>query len=228
MESLTIEPFGRFAEGMARFLPNLLNAVLIFAAGVLLAILLKFLVAKIFKALGVDEISEKYSLTAILRKGGIKEPVSILTARLVGWAIVLLFGSVSLWALNIPAVGRLIEKFFVYLPHVFVAAVILLFGYVLGNFLGRAALIAAVNAGSKVSGLIGKIVKFTVVLLSATMAFEQLGIGKIAALIAFGIIFGGVVFAFALSFGLGGRDIAREYLEKKIRGEEKKDEIQHL
>lgn len=45
------------------------------------------------------------------------------------------------------------ESFLLYLPNVFVAALILLFGYLLGNFFGRAALIASVNAGIKFSGL---------------------------------------------------------------------------
>jgi hypothetical protein len=63
------------------------------------------------------------------------------------------------------------------------------------------------------------------------MALEQLGIGRETIVIAFAIIFGGIVLAFALAFGLGGRDAAKEYLEKKIkgdRGEDEKDEISHL
>jgi hypothetical protein len=85
-----------------------------------------------------------------------------------------------------------------------------------------------VNAGIKLSGLIGKIVKLSVFLLALTMALEQLGIGRGTIVIAFSIILGGVVIALAIAFGLGGKDIAREYLEKKIRCEEKKDDISHL
>jgi len=98
----------------------------------------------------------------------------------------------------------------------------------LGNFFGRAALIASVNAGIKISGLIGRFVKFTVFILSGTMALEQLGIARGTIIISFAIIFGGIVLALAIAFGLGGRDIAKEYLEKKVKGEEKKDEINHL
>jgi len=66
-------------------------------------------------------------------------------------------------------------------------------------------------------------------LLAVTMALEQLDIGRGTIVIAFAIIFGGIVLALAIAFGLGGRDIAKEYLEKKIKGEEeKKDEISHL
>ncbi|MEW6215921.1 MAG: hypothetical protein AB1478_12085, partial [Nitrospirota bacterium] len=65
-------------------------------------------------------------------------------------------------------------------------------------------------------------------LLALTMALEQLGIGRGTIVIAFAIIFGGVVLALAIAFGLGGRDIAKEYIERKIKGEERKDDISHL
>jgi hypothetical protein len=85
-----------------------------------------------------------------------------------------------------------------------------------------------VNAGIRVSGMIGKLVRLTVFLLSVTMSLEQLGIGSGTSIIAFSIVFGGAVLALSIAFGLGGRDIAKEYLEKKIRGEEKEDDINHL
>jgi len=40
--------------------------------------------------------------------------------------------------------------------------------------------------------------------------------------------FGGIILALSLAFGLGGREIAKEYLEKKLKSEEKKDEISYL
>lgn len=38
-------------------------------------------------------------------------------------------------------------------------------------------------------------------------------------LVAFGITFGGLIFALALAFGLGGRDLAREILERRLNPE---------
>ena len=141
---------------------------------------------------------------------------------------VISFFILSLRSLNVPVIERILERFILYLPNVFVATVILFFGYMLSNFLGRTALITAVNAGLKLSGLIGRFVKLTIFLLAVTMALEQLGIGRETIIISFAIIFGGIVLALATAFGLGGRDIAKEYLEKKIKGDEKKDEISHL
>jgi len=64
------------------------------------------------------------------------------------------------------------------------------------------------------------------------MAMEQLGIARGTVLAAFTIIFGGLVFALALAFGLGGKDIARKYLERRFKLEETEqnqdDEIKHI
>jgi Mechanosensitive ion channel, conserved TM helix len=228
LQRAVIEPLERFLERILQFLPNLLSFILILVSGIVLGFFLKIFFSKFFRAIRLDGFSERSGMADILQKGGIMEPVSLILSRLIGWLTVTIFVFISLRSLDIPAIEQILERFILYLPNVFVAALILFFGYLLSNFLGRAALIAAVNAGWQVSGLAGKLVKLTVFLLAVTMALEQLGIGRGTIVIAFAIIFGGVVLALSIAFGLGGRDIAKDYLERKIKGEEKKDEISHL
>jgi hypothetical protein len=228
LRSILIEPLTRFYEGILDFLPNLLTSLLILVVGIIISKILQSVFLRIFQALHIDRFSEKSGLMELLKKGGLQETLSEFLSKLVGWITVVIFAIIALRALALPTVENLFSQFLLYLPQVFVASLILVFGHMLGNFFGRAALIASVNAGIRVSGFIGKFVKFTVFILAATMALEQLGIGKETVGIAFAIIFGGVVLALSLSFGLGGRDIAREYLEKKLKDEEKKDDITHL
>jgi hypothetical protein len=229
--NIIIDSFEQFYRNVLQFLPNFFAFLLILIIGILLGRALHIIFLKIFKAIGLDKFSEKSGVIDLLRRGGIKDSVSILLAKLVRWITIIIFTIIALRALELPTIEGIFEKFLLYLPNVFVAAVILLFGYLLGNFFGRAALIASVNAGIRIAGVIGRFVKFTVFLLAATMALEQLGIGKETIIIAFAIIFGGVVLALALALGLGGKETAKEYIEKKLKGEEeeeKKDEISHL
>ncbi|MGZ5479978.1 MAG: mechanosensitive ion channel family protein, partial [Candidatus Aminicenantales bacterium] len=62
------------------------------------------------------------------------------------------------------------------------------------------------------------------------MAFEQLGIGRSTVIAAFTIALGGIVLALALAFGLGGKDLARGFLEKRFKknGDGEHDELKHL
>ncbi|MEW6162167.1 MAG: hypothetical protein AB1606_02440 [Nitrospirota bacterium] len=228
LRKLIIEPLDKFFEKVLHFLPELLSSILIFITGIILGLILKTIFLRFFRAIKLDKFSERSGMLEMLKKGGIKEPISLILSKLIGWLTIISFSILSLYSLDVPAIERVLERFLLYLPNIFVAALILFFGYLLSNFLGRAALVAAVNAGIKLSGLIGRLVKLTIFLLALTMALEQLGIGRGTIVIAFAIIFGGVVLALAIAFGLGGRDIAKEYLEKKIKGEEKKDDISHL
>ena len=63
------------------------------------------------------------------------------------------------------------------------------------------------------------------------MALEHLGVGRQVLMASFTILFGGVVLALALAFGLGGRHLAREALEKALRRSRQDgeaDRLQHL
>lgn len=228
LEKVIIEPFNRFLERSQEFLPNLISFILVLFVGIVLGFVLKNIFLRFFRAIKLDKFSERSGMVEMLKKGGVKEPISLVLSRLIFWLTIIIFFIMSLRSLSVPVIEQILERFILYLPNVFIAAVILSLGYLLSNFLGRTALIASVNAGLKLSGLIGKFVKLTVFLLAVTMALEQLGIGRETIIISFAIIFGGIVLALALAFGLGGRDIAKEYLEKKIKGDEKKDEISHL
>jgi hypothetical protein len=230
LQKIVFEPFQKSLENIMAFLPNLLTSLFLLIAGIIIALVVKIISTKFLKAVGLDGFAARFGLADLLKKGGIRDPLSVLLSKFIGGIIVLVFAILSMRALEVLVVEKLLEKFLLYLPNILVALLIILSGYLLGNFFGRTALIAAVNAGMRLSRLVGAFVKYTIVILSATMALEHVGTGKETVEIAFAIVFGGVVFAFALAFGLGGRDMAKEYLAKKIRGEkdQEQDGIDHL
>ncbi|MFA4915090.1 MAG: hypothetical protein WC560_00285 [Syntrophales bacterium] len=228
LQRIIIEPLDKCLENFLQFLPAILTSIFIFILGIFLGLILKFIFSRFLRAIKLDKLSERFGVVEIIQKAGVKEPVSLVISRFIGWITIIIFSILSLQSLNFPVIERILETFLLYLPNVFIAAVILFLGHLLGNFFGRAALIASVNAGIKISGLIGRFVKIAIFLITLTMALEQLGIGRETMVIAFAIIFGGIVLAFAIAFGFGGRDIAKNYIEKKVKGEGDKDDFSHL
>jgi len=229
MKDVIIEQFKSFLEKVASFLPNILIGIVLIVLGLVIAWLLKLFITRAGQVLRIDHFSERSGLVQILHKSGIKDPLSRLLGKLIYWIVLITFIIMGLDAFQVPAVENILSTFLLYLPNVIVAGVLLFLGYLLGNFLGRAALIASVNAGLAFSGLVGRLVKYTVFIMAVAMALELLGIGKDTVLIAFAIIFGGVVLALSIAFGLGGRDAAKEYIEKMLKEKkEKEDEIEHL
>lgn len=228
VHKIIIEPFQKCYENLLYFLPSLLTSLVILIIGFVLSYVLRFIISRVLKAVKVDRFLESTGIFEVLARGGIKEPSSLLISKIVEWLTVFTFVIIAMQNLKIPTVEHLVERFFLYLPNVFVASFILIIGYLLSNFFGRAILIASVNAGITQARLIGKFVRAAVFILSATMALEQLGIGRDTVIVAFTIIFGGLVLAVAIACGLGGKDIARNYLEKKTKEDDKEDDVQHL
>jgi hypothetical protein len=232
LQRIIIDPFESFYEKFLTFMPYFLTSLALLIVGIILGGLLRMIFLRIFRAVNLDKAAERLGLFEMLVRGGIRESLSAFIARIIGWLTFFTFAVVALQTLRIPTVEQLLERFFLYLPSVFTAAVILLFGYIFSNFFGRAALIASVNAGLKQAGMVGRFVKLTVFVLSTTMALEQLGIGRDTVLIAFAILFGGIVLALAIAFGFGGKDIAKNYLERNVHEggeeEETRDDIHHL
>jgi hypothetical protein len=230
MNNIFIEPFQRFIERIAGFLPSLLTGLVIIVVGIIISWLLKKISTMVARFLKIDRLTDRLGIMQVLQKSGYTEPFSKLIGLVVYWIVLISFLIIGLDAFRIPAVENLLTEFLLYLPNIIVAFMIVIAGYILGNFFSRAALIASVNAGVTFSGLIGKFVRFTVFIMAVTMALELLGIGEDTVLIAFTIVFGGVVLALSIAFGFGGRDAAKEYIDN-MRGEKKdedKDEISHI
>lgn len=228
MENLFLEPFKDFAHKVAGFLPNLLSGIIIIILGICIAYFVRKALTRVSLFLKVDRLSEKTGVEQVLKRGGIRSTLSGVIGQVAFWIILISFMIMGIDALKMPAAENMLEAFWRYLPNVIASAIVIVVGYLLGNFLGRAALIASVNAGLALSGLIGKFVKFTVFIMSATMAMEMLGIGQDTVLIAFAIVFGGVVLALAIAFGFGGRDAAKDYIDRMLKEKGSEDDISHI
>lgn len=202
------------ADRLAAVLPGVLAACALLVAGLTLAWLSRAILVRLLAALdrplrdwGVDQ--------ALLRAGFSRSPREVL-ARLVSWLIALVFALLALDALVAPGGAAVTLLVVGLLPHLVAALAIVLIGWLVGNFLGHAALIAAVNAQVAEARLLGRVVRLAVVTFAVATALTHLGIGKEMVLLVFGISFGGLVLALALAFGLGGRHLARRALERRF------------
>jgi hypothetical protein len=217
-----------FYERVLLFMPNFFAAVILLIIGIVLARILRLVFLRTFRAINVDRFWDRAGMRDVLNRGGIKQPLSAELSIIVYWLTLLIFVVIALNMLHIPAVDVVFARFFLYLPNVFTAVVILLVGYLLSNFLARAALIALVNSGVMQAGIIARLVRASIFVFAVVMALEQLDIGRQSVLVAFAIVFGGVVLALAIAVGLGAQHFIKEYMDRQIKACEKKDEINHL
>ena len=215
-----------FSQMVAQFLPRLLAMIIIVLIGWVVARLFKAVLPLLLNLVRFNSLFVRAGVAQVLTKVALPTPSEML-ARLVFWAIWIVFILFGLEALDIPALQAEISGLFLILPQIFVALVILFVGILIANFVSRATLLAAVNANSPSARLISAVVRFVIIALTVTMALERVGLGRGVVLIAFSTFFGAMMFGLALAFGLGGRDLARRLLESQFL-EEKKEEDQGI
>ena len=124
--------------------------------------------------------------------------------------------------LGVRGIEQHVSSFFGFLPRLFAALFILFFGLLAASFFSRASLLSAVNADLPSPRLISWTVRTMIILFVVSMAFEELGIGSHTVIVAFTLTFGALMLGLSLAFGLGGKDLARKYLERRFARE--KDE----
>jgi hypothetical protein len=219
-----------FREQLAEFAPRFVAMLVILVVGVLVAAAVRFVLKLALPRLGFDRFAERTGTSDVLRRGGIASTPSRVLARTASWLVLGMFVLLAVGALDLQYARNLVERTFTYLPQVLIAAALLLLGTMAAAFLRRSVLIAAVNAGIPSARLLAGAVHAILIALFMTMAMEHLGIGRQVIVVSFTILFGGVVLALALAFGLAGRDLARDLLERLVKEgrPESKDDLQHL
>jgi len=200
-------------------LPGILALITLAAVGLAVAWILARVARRLGEAVAFDRRAETWGLIAALERAGVRRPPSQALGVVVFWSIFILFLTVAIDALAIPGTGRVTDFVFSWVPRLLGAALILLIGWLVGNFVGEGVLIAAVNARVPEARLLARAIRWGVLLFATATAVTHLGIGKEMVLVAFGITFGGLIFALALAFGLGGRALARQILERYLRRE---------
>lgn len=229
MESL-VNVWNSFHGKLLHLFPRLLAALVVIAAGWLLAAILRALLRRGLRLARFDERCEHSGLALLMRRAEIRWTPAEAIGKVAFWVVLLSAAIFSMSALEMPVLDQMVAEFFLYLPRVVVALLILALGFLLANFFSRAALLLAVNEELPAPRLTAGTVRVLVYGLAFAMALEQLGIARNIVTVAFSIAFGGFMLAFALAFGLGGRDLARELLARRFDRANRppEDEVHHL
>ena len=219
-----------FHDKALHLFPRLMAALVIFGVGWILALIFRAAFKRGARLIALDTRCEHSGFSLLLRRAEIGWKPTEALGKCGYWILLVSAAIFSLSALEMPILDRMVEAFFLYLPKLFVAVGILALGFLLANFLSRAALLLAVNEDLPVPRLVAGTVRLLVNVLAFAMAMEQLGIARNTVTVAFAIAFGALMLALALAFGLGGRDLARALLARRLNREDadQQDDLHHL
>jgi hypothetical protein len=204
----------RVLAALASFIPGILALLVSVIIGAGLGWLLAVIVLQLLRWARFDQSLERLGLETVAEWAPGRSPARLI-ARLVFWVMMLIGVLVGLAALDATLMSSVAERLMSYVPHVFVAVLLILAGSVLARYLARGVLISAVNLQLQSARLLSLGVKWMVIVLTIAMVLDQLAIGGSVLKLAFAILFGGIVLAMALAVGLGSKDLVSRTWERQ-------------
>ena len=199
---------------LASFVPQLLAAMVLLFVGWLIANLVRTGVMKLLDMLRFDSLAEKTGIEAFLKQGHLDVSLSRILAKLAYWVIIFIVIVTVANSLGLHMVADLFNKVVLYIPNIIVAILVLVFGILVARFINRMVFAYLNNIGVQGALTISTLAEYAVIIFVIFVALEQLAIGTTLLTAAFQIGFGAIGLAFALAFGLGGREWAASVIKK--------------
>ena len=211
-EALGVEAISQPATAMLyeimNAIPHIIAAGLILILSYVVARFVANLVVEVVSGTGVDEIPAKLDVQRFL--GTTK--VSCVVGYLIVFFTMLFAVSEAANRLGFEQVSGLIAMFIYFGANILLGAVILVIGFWLANIVAN-----VVQRGENNSARwLGNLVRVLIMGLVVAMGLRAMGIADSIVNLAFGLTLGAVAVAFALAFGLGGRQPAERLLSDLI------------
>jgi small-conductance mechanosensitive channel len=210
--------FARVLDTVLAVLPNLIVAIILLILGWIIGAALSKVIEQLFKSIKIDKILSATGLEELVNRTGVKLNSGKFIGELVKWFVIVVFLMTAFDILGLSQVNAFLGGVVAgYIPNVIAAVLILLVSVVLAEVLRKTVIASAKAAHLKSYNFLGSVTKWSIWIFALISALFQLGIA--ASIIQ--TLFTGVVVALALalglSFGLGGRDVAQNYIEKMKR-----------
>jgi hypothetical protein len=209
-----LETAREFLHQMAVLLPRLVLAFAIVLAGWILAKAVRFAVEKALRAVNFNVLTERAGTDHFLQQGGLRGDTTTLFGLLAYWLVILAALITAGNGLGLTYVPDLLQRVVLFAPKILVAMLVVVFGSYFARFVGNAVATYCAEAQIPDADLLGKIAQYLIMAFVIMIGLSQVEVGGDIVQRTFLVILAGVVLAFALAFGLGGREWAAALLER--------------
>lgn len=217
LDALKIESISRPATNMLNeimlAIPNIIAAVAILGLAYYVVKFVANIVKNLLDNSGINALPSKLGFQDVLGTAKVSDVVANLIIF-----FVMLFATIEASnRLGFTYISNLVNMFIKFGGQVILGAVILAVGFWLANLLA-----SAVQRSQNGTSFLANLVRVLIMGLVLAMGLRAMGIADSIVNMAFGLTLGSVAVAFALAFGLGGRDAAARFL-KNIQDKAEKE-----
>ena len=219
--AITLNGLQDLLQGFIGFLPALVGALIIFVIGWFISSGVGRLVGDILKKIKFNQIFERGNWKNALEKADLKVDPSGFIGAIFKWVLVIVFLLASVEVLGLNQLAAFITDVLAYLPNVLVASLIFVVAVIIADIVEKVLRAAVESAQVGQAHMVGVIVRWSIWIFAAIAILTQLGITPILWQTLFTGLVALVVVAGGLAFGLGGKEVAGQWLQdmsKKLRG----------
>ena len=203
------DELSRLWDAFISWLPLLFSAVIAFVVGWIISVILRSLVVRILRGIGLNRrIRESESEGIVYR---LTDDPSGSIGSFVYWLLMTITILVAVSYLQIPVINEFIQRFYNYIPAIIGAIFILLVALAVS---GSLSVLITRWMGESITGkVLATSIPVVILSIAGFAILEQLGVAPIILSTTYIAVMGSVSLAAAIAFGLGGRGVAAKILE---------------
>lgn len=195
--------------GISLFVPKFFAGLVILLIGIIISSILKRVLIEIFRTLRVETFLRKYGVPEMREEFTWTNVLS----EIVRWFVIVVFliPTAEVWGL--PRITSVLNEFLLYLPNVFVAAVIALVGFVFARLTHDVILVSTKGVDAETAATIASVARWAINTFVVLAVLSQLGVATDLIRILFTGFVAMLAVAGGIAFGLGGQSAAKDVVE---------------
>jgi hypothetical protein len=194
-------------------IPKIIGFAVILIIGWIIASALAAAVAAILRTVKFNDLAQRAGISEFVQKMGVRTDAAGFLATLVKWFVRLIVLVTAFDALGLPAVSQVLQQILLWLPNLVVALVVLVIAGLAANALAGLVRGATAESGLGNPDLLATFARVAVWAFAIVIAVNQIGIATTIVNTLFMATVGAVAVAFAIAFGLGGRETAAQIVQ---------------
>jgi len=199
-------------QDIVSFIPSFIGALLVIVIGWIISRIVRKLIKRTLAAVGIDKVGEQIERIDIVRKSGMSIKISGFISSVIYYLMMLIFIVAGTDILGMPAISQLMSDVLNYVPNLIVAILIMGIGLLIADFLKNMVQTACKSIGIPAYSLIANIVFYFVLINVLIVALSQARIDTDFLKNNLSLILAGIIFAFALGYGIASKDLASNFL----------------
>ena len=199
-------------DGFVSFIPRLISAIVILVIGSLISKLLRNVVSTVLGKAGIDKVGEQINKIDFVKGLGTEIKLSVVAAQVLYFFVLMVFVSAAAETLGVAAITGLVVSLMNFIPQLIASVLMVLIGVLVADGLKKVVVSICLSFNIASARLLGSIVFFFFLIIFIINALGQAGINTGLLESSFNLIIGGVIFAFAVGYGIASRDVMANIL----------------